>query len=124
MKLNTLTLPYSDWSGKYLTEEPITLQAQPKTGYSFAGWEVTGATFLSGSATSAAATIQPSGANVTITAKYTAAGSYSKADVQKLLRFLLASGSLTEQEAQSYDMDSNGKLNAKDLTLLKRFVMG
>ena len=122
--LNTLTLAYSDWSGTYLTEEPITLQAKPKTGYTFAGWVVTGAEFTEGSASSAYATIQPSGGNVSIEATYAATGSYSKADVQKLLNFLLTTGTLTTQEAQSYDIDGSGTLTARDLTLLKRIVMG
>lgn len=122
VKLNTLTLTESSWSGTYPTELPITLQALPKAGYIFTGWNVTGAEFITGSASSAYAKIQPSG-NVTITASY-AAANFSKTDVQKLQAYLLKSGSLTESEAASYDLDGNGKLNARDLTLLKRVLLG
>ncbi len=122
VSLNTLTLSYDTWSGSYLTENPITLEAQPKAGYTFAGWVITGAEFVSGSSSSRYAEIQPTASAVTVQATYTA-GSYSQADVQKLLQYLLTTGTLTQQEAASYDLDGSGTLTARDLSLLKALVM-
>lgn len=123
--LNTLTLNYDSWSGTYLIEEPITLTALPNTGIAFAGWKITGAEITSGTAAAKTITIQPSGGQVTIQADYKVSDeiTYSEADVQKLLAYLLKKGTLTETEAASYDLDGSETLTAADLTLLKRRVM-
>ncbi len=42
------------------------------------------------------------------------------ADVRKLRDFLVCKGELTADEAAQFDMNSDGKLNAVDLTLMKR----
>ena len=120
VKLNTLKIEDATWSDTYPSELPLTIQAAPQSGYIFSGWTVTGAKFTSGSETSLTATIQPEG-EVTITANYTE-GSYTKADAQKLMAYLLNSGTLTESEAKTYDLDGSGTLNARDLTLLKRIA--
>lgn len=120
VKLNTLKIEDATWSDTYPSELPLTIQAAPQSGYIFTGWTVTGAKFTSGSETSLTATIQPEG-EVTITANYTE-GSYTKADAQKLMAYLLNSGTLTESEAKTYDLDGSGTLNARDLTLLKRIA--
>ena len=120
VKLNTLKIEDATWSDTYPSELPLTIQAAPQSGYIFSGWTVTDAKFTSGSETSLTATIQPEG-EVTITANYTE-GSYTKADAQKLMAYLLNSGTLTESEAKTYDLDGSGTLNARDLTLLKRIA--
>ena len=44
------------------------------------------------------------------------------ADVVLLLKYLLAEGTLTTVQSAVADLDGNGRLNARDLTLLKRIV--
>ena len=50
--LNTITpdLSNGSWNGRYYTDYPITLKAEPAKGYLFAGWELENGTFLSGDA--------------------------------------------------------------------------
>lgn len=50
--LNTITPDLSDgsWTGRYYTDYPVTLKAEPADGYQFAGWEFENGTFLSGDA--------------------------------------------------------------------------
>ena len=119
---NTLTLPYSSWSGGYLMEMPITLDADVKEGYRFSGWQVSGATFASGNASSQSVVLTPTSSTVSIQAVYTTGDGYSKTDVRTLLAFLTGQGRLSKSQASTYDMNKDGKLTATDLTLLKRQV--
>ena len=50
-------------------------------------------------------------------------GSVNTADAVGLLKYLLTESTLTAEQAAQADMDGNGKLNAVDLTLLKRMLM-
>jgi len=52
----------------------------------------------------------------------TADGKWDHADAEMLMQYLLADGSLTNPAAA--DLDRNGKINAEDLTMLKRRLCG
>ena len=52
----------------------------------------------------------------------TADGKWDHADAEMLMQYLLADGSLTNPTAA--DLDRNGKINAEDLTMLKRRLCG
>lgn len=122
--LNTLTLPYNAWSGTYLSEMPIELNAEVKAGYRFAGWQVTGATFASGNASSINAVLTPTASTVTIQPTYSSStAGYNQSDVRTLLAYLTGQTTLNASLASEYDLDQNGKLTATDLTLLKRQVI-
>ena len=47
IRLNTITPALSEgtWTGYYFTDYPVTLSAEAKEGYAFAGWEVNGVHF-------------------------------------------------------------------------------
>lgn len=47
IRLNTITPDLSEgmWTGYYFTDYPVTLSAEAKEGYAFAGWEVNGVHF-------------------------------------------------------------------------------
>ena len=120
--LNTLTLPYNSWSGTYLMEMPITISAEGKNGYRFAGWKVSGAEFASGNSSSLNATLTPTSQTVSIQAMYTASEGFNQADVRTLLAYLSGQSKLSSSVASEYDLDGNGKLTSEDLVLLKRQV--
>ena len=130
VQINTLTPEYTNgtWSGTYPTGCLISLQAVPAEGYSFAGWEITGADAAPGSTAAAAVqSLSPTGTQVTIKAKFTAGStpvpSFTASDVKKLRDYLITAGTLTAAEASKYDVDGNGKLNAADLTRMKRSIL-
>ena len=76
VNFNTLKVYDSSWSGVYPADCKLTLEAKPEDGYHLEKWVVSGAQFVSGSATSEEAVIKPTGQNVTVQAVY-AAGSGS-----------------------------------------------
>ena len=94
-------------------------------GYSFAGWEITGAD--GSSMSSAHATAAPTGNQVTIKPIFTASGTpsseFTASDVKKLRDYLVTAGTLTSAEASRYDLDKNSRLNAADLTQMKRTLV-
>lgn len=118
VQFNTLTLPAGKWSGTYPKEFLCTLDG----GDNLVKWEITGAEFASGSASTPAAEILPQENSVTIKAVFGEIV-YTKDDVTKLVNFLLTKGTLTADEAARYDLDHSGKLSAADLTLLKRRLL-
>ena len=71
--LNTITpdLSNGSWNGRYYTDYPITLKAEPAKGYLFAGWELENGTFLSGSVNKEEILVQLQG-NTEITAVFEA----------------------------------------------------
>ena len=54
IRLNTISPDLTEgvWEGRYFKDYPMTLSAEPAFGRRFAGWEITGGTILSGSASS------------------------------------------------------------------------
>ena len=70
VKLNTLNLTESNWTGKYHSDYDMVATAEPFEGASFDHWEITGADLTSGSATSPTISFKADG-NVTIKAVYT-----------------------------------------------------
>ena len=121
VRLNTLTLTAASWSGTYAADQPILLNAAPKSGYVFDHWEVTGGT-LAGKSASTYLTPNENAQSVTVKPVYKQGDGFTNADVHKLLDYLLAKGTLTAAEAAKYDLDGNKRLNATDLTLLKRQI--
>lgn len=121
VKLNTLTLTDASWSGTYASDQPIVLNAAPKSGYVFDHWEVTGGT-LSGKSASTYLTPNENAQTVTVKPVYVQGEGFTAADAHKLLDYLLAKGTLTSAEAARYDLDGNKRLNGADLTLLKRQI--
>ena len=127
VKLNSIALTFENgtWSGTYPTDCLLTLDAEPAEGYSFAGWEITGAD--GSSMSSAHATAAPTGNQVTIKPIFTASGTpsseFTASDVKKLRDYLVTAGTLTSAEASRYDLDKNGRLNAADLTQMKRTLV-
>ncbi|MCQ2407864.1 MAG: CotH kinase family protein [Oscillospiraceae bacterium] len=69
---NTLVLGCENgaWSGSYPKNLPLTLNAEPKEGYAFSEWKVTGADYAEGNAQTASAVIVPGGGEVTVEAVY------------------------------------------------------
>lgn len=124
VQLNTLSeMTFTDgkWSGTYPKDCVLTLNAEPLAGYSFVRWEISGAGYESGSAAAASVTILPTENQVTVQAVFQAGDtpSFTAADVRKLQAYLLTAGTLTAQEAASYDLDRSGTLTAADLTQMK-----
>ena len=130
VQINTLTPEFTNgkWSGTYPVDCLITLQATPAAGYSFAGWEITGAEIAAGSSlTAAQISLNPGDSQVTVQAKFTEGGAsvpdFTASDVNKLRNHLITAAALTAAEAANYDIDKNGKLTAADLTLMKRSLL-
>ncbi len=119
-------LPVQDAGGGFTCQYPagtvITVTAVPERGASFAGWS--GAS----SETEQTVSITVSG-NVNLTAAFQEAvrgdvnadGVCNVADAVMLVKYLLGAGSVTSPE--NADLDGNGRLNAADLTLLKRILL-
>ena len=98
VKLNTITPAFTNnkWEGKYYTDYPVTLKAQPETGYRFARWETSdGQSYIED-------TIELSlKGNVTVTAVYEKSSDFSRGDVNR-----------------------DGKVNTADLVLLSKWLLG
>lgn len=54
----------------------------------------------------------------------TASGAFTKTDVQRLQNYLLKKGTLSDANAKKYDLDSSQTITVRDLTLLKKRVLG
>ena len=54
----------------------------------------------------------------------TASGAFTKTDVQRLQSYLLKKGTLSEANAKKYDLDNSQTITVKDLSLLKKRVLG
>ncbi len=72
VKLNTITPDLSEgtWSGQYYTDYPVTLSASPLEGYTFAGWEISGAQILNGTSADAEITVSLQDGNAGIQAVF------------------------------------------------------
>lgn len=54
----------------------------------------------------------------------TATGAFTKTDVQRLQSYLLKKGTLSDANAKKYDLDNSKTITVKDLSLLKKRVLG
>lgn len=104
VKVNTLTPDMSSgsYTGKYYSDYPVTVSAESKEGYTFAGWKLADGTVIK----SAEAEI-PSGSGQTITATYTAGGASSDSST-----------------ASAGDVNADGTVNSKDLAALAGYFYG
>ncbi|MDO4864509.1 MAG: CotH kinase family protein, partial [Ruminococcus sp.] len=69
VKLNTLSLNESSWTGKYHSDYDMTATAEPLEGAAFDHWEITGTELTSGSTTSETISFKADG-DVTVRAVY------------------------------------------------------
>ena len=128
IKLNTLTLNYDKWSGKYFSDQTLTLTAEPAEGKSFDHWEVSGITLPSSKLTSptiefkldseATVTAVYAGASNILRGDYNGDGAVNTADLVTLNRYL--TGKATN--LANTDMNNNGKADIFDLILLRRLL--
>ena len=130
IKLNTLNLSESGWTGKYHSDYDMTATAQPLEGASFDHWEITGAELTSGSKTSATISFKATG-NVTIKAVYSGeasmlAGDYnndgkvSVADLASLNKFVLGQ----RVNIVNADVVKDGRADMFDLAQLRKMIIG
>jgi hypothetical protein len=82
IKINTITpnLTSGNWTGKYYSNNPITLTANNINGFTFNNWTITSGTIIEGTATSSTIKVNNFFGGATITANYTA-GSMTIVDV-------------------------------------------
>lgn len=127
--VNTITpqMKNGSWSGSYYTDYPITLTAEPKSGYQFAYWETsTGEQIKS---VSAEITFN---SNITISAIYKDSqnimgdvnldGVVNNDDALLLQNYLLNVAALTEEQAINADLCNDNAIDVFDLTLLKKML--
>ncbi len=119
VKFNSLDLPAGTYTGTY----PSNLLMSAEAGSGLIEWNIQGAELENSSKSDAYVSFLPSGSTVTVKPVFGEAGTLTKADVQKLQKYLLTAGTLTTDEAAAYDLNGDSKLNAKDLSLLKAKVM-
>ena len=110
---NTLALTCENgaWSGSYPKNLPLTLNAEPKEGYSFTEWKVTGADFAEGNAKTASAVIVPAGGEVTIEAVYVQ-GEQQQTDPQQ-----------PDDKILWGDADCSGEVDVNDVVLIARYAV-
>ncbi|MBE6851671.1 MAG: hypothetical protein E7504_08125 [Ruminococcus sp.] len=111
----------SAWSGKYLSDCPVTLTALPDKGMEFTGWggDISGTDKTVTMTLSKAMSVQANfGEKKEIKGDVNADGKLSVADVIMLQKWLLGKGDITD--GQVGDLDGNKVLNGFDLALMKR----
>lgn len=130
VKINTITPDFSDgsWSGKYYTDYPVVLSAEPEHGYRLAYWETSTGEKIS----STTAEIKLS-ADMTVTAVYEKSdllmgdvnldGSFNVADVVLLQKWLLAVPDIHLEQWKAADFCEDDKLDVFDLCLMKRALL-
>lgn len=126
--VNTLTPDFTDgsWSGKYYTDHPVSLSAEPKEGFEFVGWETSDGKNIDASKADISFN-----SDITITAVYKKSerlsgdvnldGKVDIADAVMLQNWLLGNGDLTCW--QNGDLCEDKKIDAFDLCLLKRIII-
>ncbi len=114
----------SQWSGKYLSDIPVTITAIPDKNQVFAGWsgavesnEPTITVTLS-QAMSITATFEEGG---TVTGDINSDGKLNVSDVVLLQKYLC--GMTGTVDKTSADMNSDGKINIVDLCLIKEAIL-
>ena len=53
-----------------------------------------------------------------------ASGAFTKTDVQRLQNYLLKKGTLSDANAKKYDLDNSQTITVRDLSALKKRVLG
>lgn len=130
VKLNTLTLDKSSWTGKYHSDYDMTATAVPLEGVSFDHWEITGAELTSGSKTSetisfkvtGSATIQAvySGDASMLQGDYNSDGTVSIADLATLNKYILGQ----KVNIVNADMIEDDRIDTFDLAALRKAIIG
>ncbi len=125
VKLNTLT-PDGNYTGKYYTDFPVTVTAEPAEGYSFEGWKLSDGTVIK----SRTAEIKLDG-DISVTAVYSTSGSSAVetvsgdvnmdgiVNVQDLLTIIGYMTDGSSDYAAAADINGDGKVNIIDIITLK-----
>lgn len=137
IKLNTIESSENEWTGKYYTDYPINITADPSEGYAFKEFRVTsdGKTDIM---TDSTISVTPADSSTTIEAVYEkktgsqpehiegdidSNGSVSVSDLSLLAKYLLSSVSLTDEQFRAADLNNDSKVNVIDLIKLKNIII-
>lgn len=138
VKVNTLTpdMKSGSYTGKYYTDYPVTLSAEPAEGHVFSGWQLSDGTVVKSNNTE----ITVSG-DMTVTALYdngdvggntqpsqpqtlkgdlTSDGNVNASDLVVMMNYLLGKGNVNTSQA---DLNGDGRVNIADLILLKNIII-
>ncbi len=126
--INTIAPDFTNgsWSGKYYTNYPVSLSAEPKEGFEFVGWETSDGENIKASAAEIFFD-----SDITIMAVYKKSekllgdvnldGEVNVADAVMLQKWLLCAGDLICWE--NGDLCKDEQINVFDLCLLKRMII-
>lgn len=131
VRINTITPDFTSgsWSGKYYTDYPVVLSAEPKSGYRLAYWETsTGEKINTNSAE-----ITLSG-DITVTAVYEQSseitmgdvnldGSVNAADLVLMSKYLHGSGSLNSEQGKRAELNGDDRINIYDMVALRKLLL-
>lgn len=131
VRINTITPDFTSgsWSGKYYTDYPVVLSAEPKSGYRLAYWETsTGEKINTNSAE-----ITLSG-DVTVTAVYEQAseitmgdvnldGSVNAADLVLMSKYLHGSAALDSEQGTRAELNGDDRINIYDMVALRKLLL-
>lgn len=129
VNINTITPDFSDgsWSGKYYTDYPVVLSAEPKYGYRLAYWETSTGEKISG----ATAEIELS-ADMTVTAVYEKSdllmgdinldGAVDSNDLVLLSQYILNTQTLTAEQGARADLNSDNRIDVFDMIIMRQLI--
>ncbi len=130
VKINTITPDFSNgsWSGKYYTDYPVVLSAEPESGYRLEYWETSNGEKIS----SATAEIKLS-ADMTVTAVYEKSdllmgdvnldGRIDGDDLVLLSQFILGAQTLTSEQGARAELNSDGRIDVFDIVALRQLIL-
>lgn len=130
VKINTITPDFSNgsWSGKYYTDYPVVLSAEPESGYRLEYWETSNGEKIS----SATAEIKLS-ADMTVTAVYEKSdllmgdvnldGRIDGNDLILLSQFILGAQTLTAEQGARAELNSDGRIDVFDIVALRQLIL-
>lgn len=130
VKINTITPDFSNgsWSGKYYTDYPVVLSAEPEHGYRLAYWEISTGDKISG----ATVEIELS-ADMTVTAVYEKSdllmgdvdldGRIDGDDLVLLSQYILGAQTLTAEQGARAELNSDGRIDVFDIVALRQLVL-
>lgn len=128
--LNTISPNFTNgsWSGKYYTDYPVQLTAEPKSGYRFSHWDISDGT----EERSASASISFT-RDITITAVYEKSvsligdvnvdGKVDVADLVLLHNYLMGKTPLTAEQSANAELCIDGTVNTFDLVKLRKLLI-